>query len=63
MSRPDKDQPSTLGFGRDWVWRVPFLLSVVMVAIGLWIRLGITESAIRIAKFHEVPKNRPTLFS
>jgi|SRR6476646_7928945 hypothetical protein len=46
MSRPDKDQPSTLGFGRDWVWRVPFLLSVVMVAIGRWIRLGITESAI-----------------
>ena len=46
MSRPDKDQPSTLGFGRDWVWRVSFLLSVVMVAIGRWIRLGITESAI-----------------
>ena len=31
-------------FEGDWVWRVPFLLSVVMVAIGLWIRLGITES-------------------
>ena len=31
-------------FEGDWVWRVPFLLSIVMVAIGLWIRLGITES-------------------
>ncbi|MCD2441471.1 MHS family MFS transporter [Agromyces sp. SYSU K20354] len=31
-------------FEGDWVWRVPFLLSVVMVAIGLWIRLGIKES-------------------
>lgn len=31
-------------FEGDWVWRVPFLLSIVMVAIGLWIRLGVTES-------------------
>lgn len=31
-------------FEGDWVWRVPFLLSIVMVAIGLWIRLGIDES-------------------
>ncbi|MBS1906845.1 MAG: MHS family MFS transporter [Actinobacteria bacterium] len=28
----------------DWVWRAPFLASVIMVAIGLWIRIGITES-------------------
>lgn len=31
-------------FEGDWVWRVPFLLSAVMVVIGLWIRLGISES-------------------
>ncbi|MEU4014959.1 MFS transporter [Microbacterium sp. NPDC028030] len=31
-------------FEGDWVWRVPFLLSIVMVAIGLWIRLGVKES-------------------
>lgn len=31
-------------FEGDWVWRVPFLFSIVMVAIGLWIRLGIHES-------------------
>jgi MFS family permease len=27
-----------------WGWRVPFLLSIVMVAIGLYIRLGILET-------------------
>jgi MFS family permease len=28
----------------DWGWRVPFWLSIVMVAIGLYIRLGILET-------------------
>jgi MFS family permease len=27
-----------------WGWRVPFLLSIVLVGIGLWIRLGIMET-------------------
>ncbi|TCK25928.1 MFS transporter [Pseudonocardia endophytica] len=27
-----------------WGWRIPFLASVVLVAVGLWVRLGVDES-------------------
>ncbi|GAA3748752.1 metabolite-proton symporter [Spinactinospora alkalitolerans] len=30
----------------DWGWRVPFLLSGVLVLIGLWIRLAVSESPV-----------------
>ncbi|MGW0195841.1 MFS transporter [Nonomuraea sp. NPDC003201] len=37
-----------------WGWRVPFLLSGVLVLIGLWIRLTITESPV----FQEAPPEK-----
>src|SRR5256885_13100892 len=30
----------------SWAWRIPFLLSIVLVAIGLYIRLGIMETPV-----------------
>ena len=30
----------------DWGWRIPFLLSAVLVVIGLWVRLSIEESPV-----------------
>lgn len=43
----------------EWGWRIPFLVSAVLVLIGLWIRLGIVESAV-FAKAREQASREST---
>ncbi len=38
-----------------WGWRIPFLLSAVLVAIGLWVRLKLTETPEFKAALEEAP--------
>lgn len=33
-----------------WGWRIPFLFSAVLVIIGLWIRLGVSENPVFLAE-------------
>ncbi|MFJ8627409.1 MFS transporter [Kitasatospora sp. NPDC093550] len=39
----------------SWGWRVPFLLSAVLVGVGMWIRLAVEESPL----FRQAVANRP----
>ena len=39
----------------SWGWRIPFLLSAVLVAIGLWVRLSLTETPAFKAALEEAP--------
>jgi len=50
---------------RSWGWRVPFLLSAILVGLGLWIRLKLTETpAFKAALERKKPPRVPlvTLF-
>src|ERR1700692_497482 len=41
-----------------WGWRIPFLISIVMVGIGMWIRLGIRETPVfeKVVAEHRVER-------
>ncbi|HWU03658.1 MAG TPA: MFS transporter [Novosphingobium sp.] len=44
----------------SWGWRVPFLLSALLVGVGLWVRLKIGETvAFAQAREHEAPPQVP----
>lgn len=51
----DPSQPSEAF--QSWGWRIPFLFSAVMVAIGLWVRMRLVESQV-FAKTQETGKVR-----
>ena len=38
-----------------WGWRIPFVLSAVLVGLGLWIRLKLTETPAFAAVLQEAP--------
>ena len=38
-----------------WGWRIPFLLSIVLVGLGLWVRLKLTETPAFRAALEEAP--------
>jgi len=42
----------------SWGWRIPFIASILLVIVGLWIRLKVTESPefLEIQEKNEVPK-------
>src|SRR5207253_3507289 len=42
-AKPRPRKPRRHGF-LAWGWRIPFILSLVLLAVGLYIRLGIVET-------------------
>ncbi|WP_018184019.1 MFS transporter [Kaistia granuli] len=58
MPSDDPSRPSTAFL--EWGWRIPFLFSVVMVIVGLWVRLNLVESTafektVETGKVQKVP--------
>jgi MFS family permease len=46
---------------RDWGWRLPFLASAVLVALGLWVRLKLTETPAFAAALAAAPPEKVPL--
>ncbi|WP_345624648.1 MFS transporter [Streptomyces ziwulingensis] len=45
---------------RSWGWRIPFLLSIVLLAVGLFVRLKVAESPLFV-RAERAPAGRPPL--
>lgn len=59
LPHPDNPLQRSAAF-LTWGWRVPFLFSAVMVAVGLWVRLRLVESsAFRAAEEHGAIRKVP----
>lgn len=43
---------------KSWGWRVPFVLSILLVGVGLWVRLRLTETQAFVAALKEAPPAR-----
>jgi MFS family permease len=41
-----------------WGWRIPFILSVLLVGVGLWVRLKLTETPAFAAALKEAPPSK-----
>lgn len=46
---------------RDWGWRIPFLVSALLVALALWIRAGVPESEVFKEEVEAQAPKRPRL--
>lgn len=46
---------------QEWGWRLPFLASVLLVSLGLWVRLRLTETPVFAAALAEAPPPRVPL--
>ncbi len=46
-----------------WGWRVPFLASVVLIAVGLWVRWRVEETPVFEAKVQERQQSTPLVFA
>ena len=45
-----------------WGWRIPFALSIVLVGVGLWIRLGVLETPVFQQVLHDNKIERAPIF-